>query len=231
MDSISKSLSLLLIVVLLTTSSLLIIQFANAQSIPTPSVPNYILQYVDGSYDVPTTTTTDPYTGKTITQQGYHVSKTDFEMVIQNQLNPIENLYYSIRVKGHYATEWISFFDLSEGLPQQDPSSTQTIIQLGTLGEDGLTLQGAHKTITIPFEGKEDVQVQALIGSIGRDVSQPMAPYVFYGTNSDWSPVQTITVPASLSDLAITFALVAVVIIVLLVAALLLRHRRRRTIA
>lgn len=163
----------------------------------TPSVPSYVLQYVDGSYDVPTTQTIDPYTGETITHQGYHVKQTVFEMVIENQLNPIDNLYYSIDVKGHYSTEWISFFDLSEGLPGQDSSATQTIIRLGTLGEDGLTLQGAHKTINIPFEGKEDIRVQALIGNIGRNASAPMAPYTFYGIESAWTPVQTITVPSN----------------------------------
>ena len=122
----------------------------NAQTTPPPSIPKFSLQYVDGSYDVPTTQTIDPYTGQTITHQGYHVNLTVFEMVIQNQLQPIDDLYYSIRVKGHYSTEWISFFDLSEGLPLQDSSSQQTIIQMGTLSQDGLTLQGAHKSITIP---------------------------------------------------------------------------------
>ena len=198
MDRISKGFAVFFILIMaISNLSLLMVKLANAQTSPTPSIPKYVLQYVDGSYDVPTTQTIDPYTGKTITHQGYHVNQTDFEMVIQNQLNPIDDLYYSIRVKGHYATEWISFFDLSEGLPLQDPSSTQTIIQLGTLDEDGLTLQGAHKTITIPSGGKEDIQVQALIGSIGRDASQPMAPYVFRGTESNWSPIQTITVPVS----------------------------------
>ncbi len=176
---------------------MLITKPINAQTTVTPAVPKYTLQYVDGSYDVPTTHTVDPYTGETITHQGYRVNETVFEMVIQNQLNPIDNLYYAIVVKGHYSTEWISFFDLSESLPRQDPAATQTIIRLGILGEDGLTLQGAHKSITIPFGGKEDIRVQALIGSIGRNASAPMVPYTFFGTESDWSPIQTITVPSS----------------------------------
>jgi hypothetical protein len=60
----------------------------NAQTTPTPSIPKFSLQYVDGSYDVPTTQTIDPYTGQTIIHQGYHVNLTVFEMVIQNQLQP-----------------------------------------------------------------------------------------------------------------------------------------------
>lgn len=199
MGNIRKVGALLLILgIALLGLTLLIVQPANAQTQPpTPSAPSYALQYVDGSYDVATTQTVDPYTGETITHQGYHVSQTNFEMVIENQLNPIDDLYYAIEVKGHYSTEWISFFDLSEGLPRQDPSATQTIIQLGTLGDGGLVLQGAHKTIGIPANGEEDIRVQALVGSIGRNASATMAPYTFYGTQSAWSQVQTITVPSS----------------------------------
>jgi hypothetical protein len=172
------------------------VESAFAQSIPQPSVPKFTLEYTDGSYDVPTTQTTDPYTGQIITHQGYHVNLTVFEMIIQNQLNPINDLYYNIQVKGHYTNEWIMFFDFSEGLPLQDSSSQQTIIKMGTLDQDGLTLQGAHKTIPIPTGGKEDIQVQALIGNIGRNASAPLAPWTFYGTESDWSSTQTITVPS-----------------------------------
>jgi hypothetical protein len=43
--------------------------------IPTPSIPEFTIKYVDHSYDVPTTTTshTTPYTGETttVTRQGY----------------------------------------------------------------------------------------------------------------------------------------------------------------
>jgi hypothetical protein len=200
MGNTNKTFAVLLTIIIVTSYLILLAaKPISAQTTPTPSVPKYTLQYVDGSYDVPTTHTIDPYTGETIIHQGYRVNETIFEMVIQNQLNPIDNLYYAIGVKGHYSTEWISFFDLSESLPRQDPTATQTIIRLGILDEDGLTLQGAHKSITIPFCGKEDIRVQALIGSIGRNASAPMAPYTFYGTQSDWSPVQTITVPSASS--------------------------------
>jgi hypothetical protein len=195
MASMGKYLSLCLVAIFAVSTVLM--SGSNAQTILTPAVPEFTLRYTDGSYDVATTQTTDPYTGQIITHQGYHVNLTVFEMVIQNQLQPINNLYYSIRVKGHYSTEWISFFDLSESLPLQDSSSQQTIIRMGTLSEEGLTLQGAHKSITIPSGGKEDIQVQALIGSIGRNASAPFVPYTFYGTESEWSNTQTVTVPTT----------------------------------
>lgn len=236
MDKISKAFALFLTIVLaMSCLTLLTVELANAQTSPTPSVPTYVLRYVDGSYDVPTTQTIDPYTGETITHQGHRVNQTNFEMVIQNQLQPIDNLYYSIRIKGHYATDWISFYDLSEGLPHQDSSSHQTILRLGILSQDGLTLQGAHKSITIPFGGKEDIQVQALIGSIGRDGSQPMVPYVFYGTESDWSPTQTITVPASTDALTpspsvpeLSWLVIVPLLLSVFFVALVIRRQKRQ---
>ena len=186
-----------ILTVILAISSILLVNSVSAQTTPKPSVPEFTLKYVDGSYDVPTTYTIDQYTGETITHQGYHVNLTVFEMVIQNQLNPINDLYYSIQVKGHYSNEWIMFFDYSEGLPLQDSTAKETIIRMGTLDRGVLTLQGAHKSIPIPSGGKEDIQVQALVGSIGRNASAPMAPYIFNGVVSDWSPTQTITIPES----------------------------------
>jgi hypothetical protein len=196
MGGIDKGFSLLLVATL-AVSSLMIVESASAQSIPKPSVPKFSLQYNDGSYDVPTTQTTDPYTGQIITHQGYHVNLTVFEMVIQNQLNPTNNLYYDVQVKGHYSSQWVSLFDLSEYLPRQDSSSQQTILRIGQLSEDGLSLVGSHKSITIPSGGKEDIRVQALVGSIGRNASAPFAAYTFYGTESDWSNTQTITAPGT----------------------------------
>jgi hypothetical protein len=162
-------------------------------------------------------------------------------MVIQNQLNPINDLYYSIQVKGHYSKEWIMFFDYSEGLPQQDSTAKETIIKMGTLDQNGLTLQGAHKSIPVPTGGKEDIQVQALIGHIGRNASAPMAPYIFVGTESDWSPTQTITIPASSSSPTpnitysttptptvpeLSWLVIIPLIVTMLCLAVVLRHRK-----
>ena len=54
-------------------SSLVMIDSASAQSIPKPSTPGFSLRLIDNSYDVPPTTTVNPYTGKTETSGGYHV--------------------------------------------------------------------------------------------------------------------------------------------------------------
>jgi len=57
----------------LAISSLVMIDSASAQSIPKPSTPGFSLRLIDNSYDVPPTTTVNPYTGKTETSGGYHV--------------------------------------------------------------------------------------------------------------------------------------------------------------
>lgn len=61
MGNISKSLCLLLVVS--ASSSLLIILSADAQSIPKPSVLEFTLTLIDSSYDIPPSSTVNPYTG------------------------------------------------------------------------------------------------------------------------------------------------------------------------
>ena len=120
MKNLSKSLKVLLITVLFLSSA----SAALAQSydysyypvdfsqIPQASVPQFTVRMVDYSFDVPsnTVTTTDPYNGKTTTTTtpGYHVADYKLEVKIKNQpfATKIGNwtfqLYYNIRIKGHF---------------------------------------------------------------------------------------------------------------------------------
>ena len=59
---------------------------------------------VDNSYNVPPTQTTDPYTGKTTTTEGYRIEKIDIEIKIKNQKDSM--IEYQVRTKGHYEQEW-----------------------------------------------------------------------------------------------------------------------------
>ena len=87
------------------------VESANAQTIPKPSVPEFTLRYVDNSYYEPLVYGIDPYTGKTVlTQSGYHVKNDSVELIIRNQ--PFESfvnengsrthLFYALAIKGHY---------------------------------------------------------------------------------------------------------------------------------
>jgi hypothetical protein len=109
--------AILLLIADLLASSLITVDFVLA-SIPKPSVPEFNLKFVDNSYDVPSTYSPDPYTGKNVmTQAGYHVQNKSLEVTIKNQLftnykdatgNNIM-LYYDVSWKGHFEDYWKSF--------------------------------------------------------------------------------------------------------------------------
>ena len=199
MSSTSKGFTLL-IVIILAVISLIAVESAFAQSIPKPSVPEFILKLVDHSYDVPpkTSSSTDPYTGKvtSTTIPGYHVYNKTVEVIVKNaQFTPYSisnqqkiSLYYNVSYKGHYEEEWKYYrsgwyaFD-SDTWPCIFPQSASnyTVITIGA-----------------PNEGEMDFRVQAQIGYY--DISevrfpapgQPFTVYAFIGQESGWSNTKTI---------------------------------------
>ena len=58
MGSIGKGLSLLLVVILVG-SSLIMVESASAQSIPKPSIPEFTVNLIDSSYDIPPSSSVD----------------------------------------------------------------------------------------------------------------------------------------------------------------------------
>lgn len=84
-------------------------------SISKPSVPEFTLQFVDNSYDVPPTFSKDPFTGETVmAKEGYIVDNRSVEVKIKNQqFTPYTDsqgnwvmLRYDIRWKGHFDDYW-----------------------------------------------------------------------------------------------------------------------------
>jgi hypothetical protein len=77
---------------------------AASASIPEPSVPEFTVELLDTSLDVPTTYSTDPYTGDPVTHEGYHVARRTIEVRIKNQPftdgDGRNKFYYNIRIKG-----------------------------------------------------------------------------------------------------------------------------------
>jgi hypothetical protein len=194
----------LLIVVILAVSSLMMVESANAQSIPKPSVPEFTIEIVSSPYDVPPTTTTtiDPYTGKetVTTHPGYHVENKTTQIRINNQpFTPYEiqgkdhnwtiNLYYNIHLKGHFSQNW-GYYRLyngsSDGNLVQDYDSKYTVILIDSY---------------LPSEGKMGFQIEALTGyEHGVVPFVPGAPgtsRVITGESSGWSNIQTITIPST----------------------------------
>lgn len=240
----------LLLLFTIAVSSLITVESAAAQSIPKPSVPEFTVQYVDNSYDVSTqqhpVSSTNPYTGEitnsTSVVYGYHVDNRTIVLTITRQ--PFTeyqsngqniNLFYDVRFKGHYGQqEWIGLFN-------PDNSYSPSI--------EGMTSESTADYTTYSFQiggsenafgadinngGKVDFQVEALIGSIHRDASQALAPWVFDGQESGWSNTQTITVPsasASPSPTVPEFSIFAVFLlfVIPLIATLLIRKPKNKS--
>jgi hypothetical protein len=199
-----SKLATLLFVAVLTVSSLITTEFAFAQSIQKPSVPEFTLQYVDYSYDVPpkTTSTTDPYTNETITTTipGYHVENKTIQATINNNIGAS---YYNFRYKGHYENEWRYYpFDPNRSLPYFLSDSYSVPYQASTSSYTVAALP-SYFFKDIRVGGEVDVQVQALFGDFRAEpfghIGLPAPTYDFYfeGTISDWSDTQTVTIGES----------------------------------
>jgi hypothetical protein len=192
MDSISKSLSLLLIVVLLITSSLLIIQYANAQSIPKPSVPEFTATLVQKVYNNPAVYSIDPYTGKNITITPAETVETrSIFLKIKNQpfvsysdeAGHLIELYYRVQSKGNFSDLW-------------------RLVQPG--GVDGYAKASNDNYTELEFganyyppKAVVDFQVEAMSGYV-REYDNPITyrlELVFEGQVSGWSNTQTIAIP------------------------------------
>ena len=164
-----------------------------------PAVPEFTVKLIDTSYDVPTTYSTDPYTGKTITQEGYHVERRTIEIRIKNQpfaTNPLSprEVMYNIRVKGYFGQEWRELYHPSDGYPT--PSDSEyTVLNFSSSG--GSDFYGFRNALIVaPSRGQVDFQVEAMYGGIGKDLEEgPLGPLYFVGETSGWSKTQTITVP------------------------------------
>jgi hypothetical protein len=189
--------ALLIVVMALAVSGFIVLAPVRA-AVPVPSVPVFTLKFVDNSYNVPTTYSIDPFTGENVTHQGYYVDNVDLVMIIQNQ--PLVNNYsgsffYNIRAKGHYAENWTQLY-LNDMFPVANASSAQTLVTIGSLGSDAFGESGLIRDydLMVPSGGKEDFQVQAMIGGFfkaGFDHTE------FSGESSDWSTTQTVTISNS----------------------------------
>jgi len=222
-----KSATLLLIAVL-ALSSLVIAGSAFAQS-TSKSVPEFTLEYVDNSYDVPptATSTTDPYTNETITQTilGRHVENKTIEATIRNNLGAS---YYNFRYKGHYEDEWSYYpFDPDASLAYMLPDAYAVPYEASTT-EYTVAALPSYFFEGIAEGGEIDVQVQALIGDFRAEpyghIGLPVATYDFYfeGTASDWSSTQTVSFgeiqtpepsPTPNQELTINIAIIGAVIV------------------
>jgi hypothetical protein len=212
MGFIGKGFSLLLVVIL-AISSLMMVEPTFAQTptaspfpIPTPSVPEFSVQLVGPPYLKPTTYQLDQSTGQIVANIGYSNEYSAVELTIKNQplvfdysnvhLIGAFGFYYNIQIKPHSSSgDWIDIYhawDYGYGVPS---NSEYTNLSFSIEGQMGVGVLAGTQL---------DVQVQAMIGSIGRQYNPnsssqiDMYPYVFIGKTSAWSSTQTISIPANI---------------------------------
>ena len=242
MGKFSKNLSLFLtLIIALSCLTLIVVKPVSAQTIPKPSIPIFTVQFVDNSYNIPTTQTFDPYTGQNMTNPASHVENKTIEVRIKNQ--PFEpfynvngqaiNLFYNIRVKGHFEQNWTEVYQPVYGFPRQSSDSEYTVLSYNWV-EQGETQIGS-RMITLRNGAQADFQVEAMIGYVADSgpFSDRSPREYFEGETSGWSNTQSITIgeaSASTSPSPTVPELYWLVILPLLLSlfsvALVLRYRK-----
>jgi hypothetical protein len=168
-------------------------------STPKPSIPEFTVKLVDSSYDVPASSSIDPYTGQTITNPAEHVDNRTIEVKVKNQpFTPYTDdkssftikLYYNIRVRGHFGGNWTEVFSVDNAHPVQS-NSDYTIISLPLGGN-----VGPFASLPTNSSSQVDCQVEAMIGYFSRSGGVFLAPWYFAGEESGWSGTQTVTISA-----------------------------------
>ena len=244
----SNSLRCLLLVILSVASIILSIELTLAQTIPKPSVPEFTVQPIGPSFDIPPTYSFNASNGMFYVNEGYHFQYSTVEVIIKSQAftneTNVDHLLYNVRLKPHNYPDsyWDELFNPNrDGFPIQGRSN-YTIIPIAAEGATELQYQ-------IPAGATTDIQVEAMIGHIERGFNGnatnqiEMYPYIFVGQTSGWSNTQTVTLPpkvpfTSSSNSTQTpapsptvpelpwLALLPLSLIVLSIA-LVLKHRRR----
>jgi hypothetical protein len=199
MGKINKRFALILIgIIAISSVDLLIVKPVNAQTPPTPS---FIISTVSGTTVIPTTYSTNPDTGANITNLGYTIASFNVTITIQN--NP-QTTAYELDVKGHYSSQsqWQNPWGDEGNVTAFASSGSQTVITLYGDNQseavpeyvpNEIFLQfGGHWGIDVPFGGRVDFRLQAVSGETP---IRELIGYEVLGNVSDWSPIQTVTVP------------------------------------
>jgi hypothetical protein len=235
MGRISKTVALILtLIIAMSCLTLLVVKPSSAQSTTTPVVPNFTAQYTVNTINVEPTYTTNPYTGQNETAgTNYSYENKSIEVIITNQpFNnyPVKsdgitywvNLYYDVRYKGHFSTNWID--PGPGGYYIAYPGTQNTTVLLYTTNPSP-----EQEAKSIPSSGQIDVQVQAFIGypyTVINNGEVWNQSEVFNGAGSGWSNIQTVTIgqTSSVPELPV-LALVPLLLSIFLVAVIV-RHRK-----
>jgi len=188
----------LILIMAISIVDLLIVKPVNAQI---PQTPPFSISTVSDTSVIPATYSTNPYTGANIANLGYNVASFNVTITIRN--NP-QITAYELDVKGHYSSQsqWQNPWGDEGNVTAFASSGSQTVITLYGDNEseavpeyapNAIFLQfGGHWGIDVPFGGQVDFRLQAVSGETP---IRELIGYEVLGNVSDWSPIQTVTVP------------------------------------
>ena len=104
MGSISKSFALV-VALSIIISSLIMVKPAYAQPISKPSMPDFTIEPVGPSFDIPPTYSFNSTSGLFYVNEGYHIEFSTVKIVIRNQpftnQTNIDFFYYNVRIRPH----------------------------------------------------------------------------------------------------------------------------------
>lgn len=105
MGKISKAFALLLVLII-AMSILTVAKAQNDPSIPIPAIPQFTLKITEHSLDIPSSLSTDPYTGENITHPAEHYEWKTIDIAIKKQSHSYD-LYFSVEMRGHFSQDWL----------------------------------------------------------------------------------------------------------------------------
>jgi hypothetical protein len=181
MDSVTKSSVVILIgIMAISCMSILTTEYASAQTIHKPSVPEFTARLTASSLEL--TVKNQPLTG--------------FENMNVDQ----PKLYYGFRFKDPNSTlggwEYAPIFFVgtsSYGTYYEASASNQTVLSFSVYD---YPFDGVNHRTGISKKGPIDIQVMALIGVEIPTTEQNGSVYRFEGETSDWSNTQTVSTPS-----------------------------------
>jgi hypothetical protein len=182
MGWLSKSFSLLIILILAVSSIIMVVP-AFAQPTAIPHVPEFSVTYVDSNPPAVVLT----------------IQNIPFTSYLDANHHTI-SMFFNIRTRqGGWG--WFNLTDTVNGYPTQD-GTENTVITFTYSSLFGFYEIDRNRPELISSEAalapgyQTDFQLQTMIGYIARPFSAPFPGlFWFYGSTSDWSPIQTLTVP------------------------------------
>ena len=203
----------LILIIAISSLTVLTVKPASAQTIvkaeiPKPAVPQFSVALYDSSYDIPASTSIDPFNGQQTTLPATHHDARTLVFTFQNQeftpftLTDINNnvydvqFYFNIRWKGHFGQDWNVLFGPHYGYIKPTSGPQTIYVANGSFSQQEFDV--VQWSVSFPAYAQIDFQVEALTG-------YPTTPTIFTGQESGWSNTQTVTLNETVTSLPSVF--------------------------